>query len=276
MSIEEFTLNKWPKLYPKISKYIRGKGRQSFDFLFVGDFVCRYMRTFAANLDAKEKYFLDDGISTLYLEDIVASESGLAKKIIHSGYCGLLGLKSEAKLSHVNAFSFFKRSSLLPRRWVEHEFEALKGNLYLSAIKNDRVLILGQALIEAGFVDESDYKEILLFLSLRYHESKVYYVPHRQEDPDRASTLCKHLNWEVKILEKPIELEIAQMDFLPGLVVSFFSTALYTIKLLYPNIGTSFFRIPHKQLKKRRDLIKFLYEKLSRDIQEISQEGLSG
>lgn len=65
----------------------------------------------------------------------------------------------------------------------------------------------------------------------RYNDKKIYYFPHRDEKINNNFSK----NFDIKLIDIPIELFILQEKILPKTICGFYSTALFTLYMLLEN-----------------------------------------
>ena len=100
-----------------------------------------------------------------------------------------------------------------------------KLNSY-NLFKSERSFFIGQPLSELGLISEEKYLSVLDACS---KDNELVYFPHRRESREKLSKLDVNVHFS----EAPLELELLLMGELPISVIGFYSTALYTLKLLY-------------------------------------------
>ena len=97
-------------------------------------------------------------------------------------------------------------------------------------IDNNLVYCLGTNYFE-NEIRKSGLKKHLNDLENRYKDKKICYFPHRDEKIN--NNLLK--NFDIKLIDVPIELFILQENILPKVICGFYSTALYTLHILLEN-----------------------------------------
>lgn len=205
--------------------FINYKG--NINRFFYGDHRSPNYAIFQAILKPKEAILLDDGAVTIAVQknyirknkDILTIE-GLRLKL----FSFILN-----KPRVPNLYSFFDLERyLLPEQ--TNYFEKKE----VCQIKTfDSIYFLGSKLSESGYMKESDEIKVLTSIYESYPSLKLYYVPHRDESSCKLEKI-KGLGYELLVFDKPIERFYEKSLEMPKIVMSYYSTALYTC---YLNFG---------------------------------------
>ena len=112
---------------------------------------------------------------------------------------------------------------------------------------SDNIVFIGQPLIEAKIITLNELNSLIKEVALRFKNQTIYYFPHRWEQNTSNYSFPKN----IKILDNnnplPIELLLNSKNLLPKIVLSFYSTALITLKLIYLD-QTSFSAVSTEKL----------------------------
>jgi len=86
------------------------------------------------------------------------------------------------------------------------------------------------------------------------------YVPHRGEVEANLDFLKERLNLEIIHTELPIELVGIELKINPINIYTFFSTALFSMNLIYKETNMVIFRMNYDHLMERKEAIIRLYD----------------
>ena len=113
----------------------------------------------------------------------------------------------------------------------ENKFSYLKTYIRKDyKIDNDLAYCIGSDYFE-NEIRKGGLEKHLNDLENQYKDKKIYYFPHRAEKIN--NNLLKNFN--IKLIDIPIELFILQESILPKTICGFYSTALFTLHILLEN-----------------------------------------
>lgn len=131
-----------------------------------------------------------------------------------------------------NIFTMLSIDPLPSQIVYRHSFEIFKENIVLES--SGGVYFIGQKLVEAGFCSLDTYVELVEKAQLLRADDVLLYVPHRGESEETLEKIRKINNVGIVNVDGCIELYFSRIKTNPGVVMSFFSTALFTLPLMYP------------------------------------------
>jgi hypothetical protein len=263
----EISTHQTKALYYELFRLLRSMRRSRYSRVFVGDFNCGYMRVFGANVPAEHVCLLDDGIAALYMEDLLTEQKSWRASVRGLLARGL-GFRPELNLADCDVFSFFPRASESPKEWICHSFSRLRERLKLQTVAPSLHLVVGQGgLVDQGFLEERVYFDLLRGLTAGL-KGEILYAPHRHEDRARVARIAEQLAFKIKDFDQPIELALAQMAPCPATVSAFMSTALFSIKTVYPELRVRFLPLEGSYLLRRQGPIT----KINRYLSQIAEE----
>ena len=126
--------------------------------------------------------------------------------------------------------------------WRKTKLNMMKNSFNLltsetSYLAATGVYIIGTNSFVISFKDET-YEELLIKLinniKGRYPGAPIYYCPHRR-DTNNYSGLLKELGVNLFQTEISVEVDFVTKKINPLLIVGFASTALITLKMIYPS-----------------------------------------
>jgi len=217
--------------------------------LFIGYNTILYRRM-VANIDSKEYWFIDDGTLTFTIhEEQFNKKHGLNKKRNKSDYLiffkdklkdkliySFYGLKEDTPIKHLNFFTMFNLKPYGNEQIIQHNFNQLKHLFLEESIKDNHIYILGQPWCEISEMKPSEYKSFLKKIILHYPDKSIRYIPHFLESEKNGIEvyLSSFANVEYYIIEQPVELFFLYNHVIPNKVIGFVTTALFTLKKLFP------------------------------------------
>lgn len=189
-----------------LSKLVKKKTRQT---LVLGDPNFKLYQYLPALIPNKNIVLLDDGLSSM---------------VITPDY--------RRNNNKVISFSFLREASDHADECMVHSFPVIKSLSKLS-ISNDLILFIGQPLYEANLLGMEEMENLLLSIANMYPGKHFIYIAHRWERHIQSFKFPS--NFEVHTRQYlPLELFISQFDPIPHHVMSFYSSALITLKKILP------------------------------------------
>lgn len=205
----------------------RFKGK--IDRYFIGEFRSLDMAILKSVILPKETILLDDGAFTITAQNYYI-KNGISPYEKSKKY---KVLKCFLKRKFIpNLYTFFKFDvSLLPGQINYFEFPVRKE---INTNKK-HVFFFGSKLSESQNMILADEIEVLSKVIKIFSDYIVFYIPHRDESQDKLNLISK-LGFHLKILGKPAEIYFEEVDVMPEIVVSCYSTVLYTCYLKFLNV----------------------------------------
>lgn len=248
-------------------KLIKELQKNRYKYVFTGFFSAN-LRRIIANLKYKELFLIDDGVYTIYIHNelcnpnfnnqyqkyILPYSEKPRKKILkkikfflynnfRKLYLKLFLLKNDMDNYNLSYFTIFKLTKYSNENVINHNFNYVK-ELFHSKKKeiDDRVYILGQPLERSINNKTSDYIQWINAIIKKLNK-KIVYIPHRAENKEKIYEISKIVN-EVLYLEDNFEIFMLKNSKKITHIVSFISTALYTVKIIEPDICIEAYKIP--------------------------------
>ncbi|CCK75585.1 hypothetical protein OLEAN_C14090 [Oleispira antarctica RB-8] len=136
------------------------------------------------------------------------------------------------------------------------------------SVNPERLVILGGKLIEVGICSRNIYIGIIdvMVADIRKKYSKnivISYIPHRGETEYKSFLTidyCKKFNIEVIQNELPVEFIAVEKKIKIVGVFGLFSTALFTMKLIYPSSEIKYYIISEYDLLSRKNAVIEFYQ----------------
>lgn len=181
--------------------------------IFVGDDRVSFFQK-TIKLYGKSVVRLDDGIDAIYSLQNYKSGQPLPPQVGSLPHYYTIFSDNDTKYSIIkNDFNFLKNSV---KKNHTHHFDTV---------------IIGKALSER-FPRILDFELELITKTLK-HDSKAVYITHRHDSFGKIAKIAK-LGCIILELNEPIEVYFIKERNIPNLFVSIGSTALYTLKTLFP------------------------------------------
>lgn len=208
--------------------------------IYVGDYFFEHQALFAAvsaNKNAKIT-FLDDGNSS-YLITLKSATSLLFKKEAFAKRFFLRFLIEILyvlkNISHTNLYTFFNVKECEGWRIASNNFECFR---YTTNKKQEGVFIIGTTVSIFPNGDE-DYMKYLSavndYCRMKYPRELIFYCPHRTSNFDKEhADFIAALNLDIFNTEYTIEFDFFKKNINPHFVIGFASSALYSLKKIYP------------------------------------------
>ena len=255
------------KFLASVKKLKSIKG-QSFEYVFMGNYSFLDC-LFAANVHTEQVFLLDDGTATLiYHQKIMKQEVDTTswKDKLKKYRYKFFGLK--IKLKHeIKFFSCIPVERIANETIIYHEFSFLKEKFDIISDEptDQNIYYLGTPReIETILVSQKRYLSFSEYTDL---QGKIYYVPHRFQSSAILFSYLEEQGVEILKNDMPIELFLLMKKIYPFCVVSTISTALITLKKIFPK--TKCVALRPNELYQERD-----HDHLANIYQTFSDQGV--
>jgi hypothetical protein len=183
-----------------------------YQYIFIGNLESKILAKIVRIINKEKVILLDDGIKS------ITFQNNFSNKYYYNLYTMLDKLKTIEKQKIV--YNKFSRLQLM-----------IKG-----IEKREDILFIGSKLSEAGIVTEEYYINMIKKISLKYSKKNILYITHRGEMIDKLNKLSQCNNIKIIQLDYPIEFFPIYYNYLPSMVISFYSAALISLYKIYPTI----------------------------------------
>jgi len=302
ISIEEIIINFYTSIFNNIKynfyfykkgllsdvnniKIINNLKKYNYNYIFLGYFS-HQNRLISCNLLYKNLFLIDDGTYTIILhKELFFKEFFGTSMLITNKYRNKqklynfiffikklfyisFNLKNDFKSYELNFFTIYNLKKTKNEKIIYNNFFYLKNKISEKKYSYDKhkVFFLGQALYNILDVSTDDYIFYIKKIIYLYKKSNIsiIYIPHYREDNEVLIKLSKFKSdyFEIKKIDIPIELYLINSSILPFKIASFFSSALFSIKILYPSISIESFIIENNRVKERLDIIE-IYNRIN-------------
>jgi hypothetical protein len=263
---KKFGVPRLPALLNTIKKI---QPDMTFERVFAAEYSSWRVSVIFANVKAEEEFMFDDGTLTLFeYEESIKHQKrvpvGRPRKDLILRLFGYKGARVVYPRPNFKLFTYFNIDSQTVPVFRNH-FVQLKKRLHL-----DRVYDAGGDIAfvgDGGTSDEIDlnkYYESLSELCESHSDRKVYYFPHRNEEPRIREMLSSIKGLVYVVSDTPIELKLQELPNGVAAIYGSYSSAMFSLAEIYD-------RVPMYTRKLRQEeLISNAYL-LSRSIELVDQ-----
>ena len=246
------------RLVPELRKYKR---------LYLGNYNSPLFRHLANRLVDAELVLLDDGTETIAINR--------RRLGIDRGLGALARLKFDfwnlatgVDYSQVTELTYFSMYDLTRIRsgdgLILNSYRRLRA-ISESKPTGNQIFFLGQALVEEFIVTLNDYLTVLENAVTAHEGSEVVYIPQSYENKEKIEQIGRELGIPVKRFDLPIEAQFVYGEVMPRGVVSFYSTALNTCRMIFGDrLDVTAIELNDAMLLKDRDDIAAIYADMRR------------
>lgn len=227
-----------------------------YNNLFIGHVEEFSNKLFICNIKYRTLFALDDGAATinhnlLYVDRITHFKlfnANKVKDLFKLLIIKIFLLKTDINVT-LNWFSVFDFEPTNKALLINHNFEYIKNKYSLVTKKDTNTYFIGSNLLNANIIkNENTYVTYLETLFKSFNYEKIYYIPHRLEDIDKIKGLLNKYSIELLSLDNTIELSFLENDIYPNNIISFYSTALFTLSKLFSETTINFIALPSEIL----------------------------
>lgn len=213
--------------------------KKKYSIAFVGDFY-RVIASLFSVLSLKRNgllLYLDDGNSSIeiFKDELNPQKNKKSIKLIRNIVKKIILVK---RIKDDVFFSLFSDIPNAKFQVIENTFENI-GNIFKGEQTENASLFIGAVIngfCEDNHIENCDFYRIqtALLKELKKEWGNVIYIPHGRDKDDHIKVICEELNVEYRVLDVCIELYLLQNKINPVTVCGFASSALFTIKRLFP------------------------------------------
>lgn len=208
--------------------YVNNFKRKKYDRIIVGDLFA-FPLLILISIMAKWKtkvIYVDDGTSTLFINTgLLPNTIFTLKWKIVSGICQMKRIKKVL-------YTIFPIDKFDSMPVIQHSFRNLFTNINQSVYQQG-VYIIGTN-TSAIEIEVAKYKKVLKQILDKYLESSpVLYCPHRR-DHNQYEEYCKNIGIGIFDTKVSVEYDFIKNNIYPKRIIGFGSTALYTLKRMFP------------------------------------------
>ena len=259
-------------------KLVKLLQKESYNMLFCGDFSS-INKMIIANVHKNKVYLMDDGAVTInrHLNELGVKYSDQKiplKKRARQWRFNLFGLKT-IPTDTINMFTSYVLTAHGNEEIVRNELKYFKKTFLAKATIDNKIYCLGQPLSEIKVITRETYLEYIGLIK-NYYGTNIIYIPHRAEQAIDDILAMEDENFKVMYTDLPIELEFIMTNRYPMEVCSFFSSALFTLNIIYPECNIIAFEIDREKMLSPRPAIDNVYNYITKStsIKKVPLNGL--
>lgn len=230
-----------PKVIKKIAKLCQ-QYDSPLDTFYFGEYNGWRTKILMRNLPFDRYVYFDDGTLTLneYSQLIVPKKTYYRPRWLQDSLLRIQGCQPAGHLPHSDKLQIFTLFDLPPSDVIIHRnhFTELRQSLRLDELYSAKAPVgfIGQGCIgEQGHTSLSDYLQKVRRVAQQTSNGVIYF-PHRNESSKVTEQVKKVTNLKYHLSQAPLELELYQQNICLSKLVGMFSTAMYTLSMIYKEI----------------------------------------
>lgn len=224
--------------YFRLGRVFRGLQRYRLQRLFVGNKASWIHEAFYKGLGWDQLFFVDDGVATIthyhrLLGGEPASRISTAKRVLLSA----MGIRLNRPLPVQS--TFFSCFALPSNNLISvdtHGFPVFRNRFVKSVTMGNQPTVgfLGQPFKGEEYLDRL---RLQLSQVIEMHPGhRLVYFMHRKESRERLEGALESMPVDIELPDMPIEVVVARADRQFSAFYSFISTALFTLKTIFPEL----------------------------------------
>jgi ACT domain-containing protein len=250
--------------YFEYVKLIRKLKKENYNYLFIGELGVSY-KIIVANTRKEKVFLLDDGTATIEYYNKFIKYNKYNKYNFREIRFLFSGLNIKVK-DKINLFTYFNLVPLHGIDVVKNNLSYLNNNVVNTFKKDESIMyFIGQPI--EGTIAFDVYKNGINYLIKNFNK-KIVYIPHRSENKEQQNRLLLSISsemFEIINPNMPLELYFLKNSIYPLHIVSYISTALVTLTILFKECKADFIRILETvENKKRINRINDVYTILNK------------
>lgn len=259
------------------SEFIQKLKQYNYNYTFFGYGTPIYRRMIA-NINYKKLYMFDDGVHsiTIYNQLIANQNTNLSlpqevksvKKKLRNIIYFTKNITVDCDLKDLNFFTMF---DIEYNNSITHDFSYVRSIFIKKDQTDNKIFILGQPLNKAIDMEPSVYIEYIRNVLNQHKNKEIVYIPHRTE---KIGEKLGYLLYTYKVLilhiNSPVEIFFMNNGINPIEIYSFMSSALFTIKKMFPLSKPQYIEIdtsPYSEF--HRENIQLIYNNYKKDGIEV-------
>ncbi|SFV75661.1 hypothetical protein MNB_SM-3-1076 [hydrothermal vent metagenome] len=254
--------------YFEYIKFVYQLKKHQYNNLFFSNFGSIH-KLILANIKRKHTYFIDDGVETITRYHNVFLPNKLNKITFRQLRFLLAGLKISIK-DDINLFTYFDLDDFRNSKIIKNDLTHFQKKYLKNSKKDNNIYLLGQPLVSTHLLKEEDYFSYLELIQSTYKE-KIVYIPHRTEIISDKLQSYNSDRFEIRNINMPVELYFLEQQIYPKTIISFMTTAFFTLKKFYPKTEFYYVYIPKDKILERQDDVENAYKFIKKlNIQKIT------
>lgn len=218
--------------------------------MFIGELGVSY-KMIVANTKKEKVFLIDDGTATIMYYDRFIKHDRYNKYNFREIRFLFFGLNIKVK-DKINLFTYFDLKPVHGNEVVKNRLIYFRST-YLFNIKKEKDVIYFIGQPADVFMDIDLYKESIEKLMIKYNK-KIIYIPHRSEKKEQVQAIMsmKNQNFEIYKPAMPIELYFLYSKLYPLYIISYYSTALVTLNMLFEESRIEYIKVAKNSINEER------------------------
>lgn len=245
----------------QIINLIRKLKLNKYAYIFSGN-ISKSQNAIITSIEKQEVCLIDDGVATIniYANGKVTNFGNKFKDKIKLLRYKLFGIT----IKPIENMSFFTTLNLTGKDYIKvikNEYNYLKSRSNQCDLDEETVYIVGQNFVKVNSLTDEQYITYLQKIKNIYKGKKIIYLPHREEKINSKYNEIFDEKFKLVYFENNIELEFILKNIYPATVIGFISSALTTIKSLFPKTSILSLKPDNKILQERFAHVYNYFEK---------------
>ncbi len=236
--------------YFEYIKFVKKLKLKSYNYLFFSNLGSIH-KLLLANLKRQRTIYLDDGVETITRYNNIFIPNKLNKVKFRQLRFLPAGLKIKIEDS-IDLFTYFDLEPFRSSKVIKNSLKNFQNKYLKDSSMDNNLYFLGQPLVKTNLLSEINYFEYLDYVISLNSNKKIIYIPHRTEIISDRLKLYVSDKFEIIDINMPIELYFLQNNLYPGHIISFMTTAFFTLQKLYSNSKFSYIYIPSEKILERK------------------------
>ena len=224
--------------YINLVKYLK---KYTYKYLFIPKLEV-VPKLVIPNVEKEKVFLLDDGVMTISLYENNLKTNKLNKYDFKELRFMFFGMKIKIK-DKINLFTYFDLEPINKIEIVKNNLTFLKKT-YLegTSVDDSTIYFLGHP--SSKYISDEDYLKSVHNL-IKTSNKKIVYIPHRGESKEMKSIFhsIENTMFSVVDINMPVELYFLENKIHPSHIISYYSTALITLKIIYQECQVDFVTI---------------------------------
>lgn len=245
----------------QILSLIKKLKQYNYNYIFCGN-ISKSQNAIITSVEKNEVCLIDDGVATIniYAEGKVTNFGNKLKDKFKLLRYKLFGITIES----IENMSFFSTLNLTGKddiKVIKNEYRYLRSRSNQYNLDTETVYIVGQNFVKVNSLTDEQYIAYLKKIKNIYNDKKIVYLPHREESINDKYKEVFDENFKLVYFDNNIELEFILKNIYPATVIGFISSALTTIKSLFPKTDIVSLKPNSKILQERFAHVYDYFEK---------------
>lgn len=224
--------------YVRLASLARRLSGRRIERLFIGNKASWIHEVFYRGFDSNQLVFVDDGLATMkyyyaiHREGIASRMSVSKRRLLRA-----LGIRIRRTVPDTMVFfTFFPLRSTDRIKVRHHDFPVFR-NCFQAAARDSREPLVG--FLGQPFGGEDRLQRLMVqmqYITSCHPGTRIVYFMHRKECRDELQKVLAEYPVDIHQAGRPIEIEVALSGRRYLAFYSFASTALFTLKTIFPDI----------------------------------------